>query len=258
MEAQEKHKAVIIATQGTTTNLLYNELQKHWNISAVILENPVSKKKIIKGRLKKVGFFRMMDQLLFIGILQRLIGGSSRIKDILNTHQLSEKAIPTNLVQHIPSVNDQQLIQLIEEHQPQVIFVNGTRIISKNILDQVAIPMVNIHVGITPKYRGVHGGYWAMYYKDHAHFGVTVHLIDAGIDTGKVIAQKVITPSSKDNYKTYPILQSAYGIKLIVEQKSNINSSEISTVEPLTKESALHFHPGYHQYIFARLFKGVK
>jgi methionyl-tRNA formyltransferase len=35
---------------------------------------------------------------------------------------------------------------------------------------------VNIHVGITPKYRGVHGTYWALVNNDVENSGVTVHL----------------------------------------------------------------------------------
>ena len=41
-----------------------------------------------------------------------------------------------------------------------------------------------MHAGITPQYRGVHGGYWAVVNNDPEHCGVTIHFVDKGIDTG--------------------------------------------------------------------------
>ena len=40
--------------------------------------------------------------------------------------------------------------------------VNGTRILSRRMLESIDAVFLNMHVGITPKYRGVHGGYWAL------------------------------------------------------------------------------------------------
>lgn len=50
-----KNKAIIIATESLTTNLLYEALQKNFDISKVIIENKISKFNIIKGRIKKIG-----------------------------------------------------------------------------------------------------------------------------------------------------------------------------------------------------------
>jgi folate-dependent phosphoribosylglycinamide formyltransferase PurN len=56
---------------------------------------------------------------------------------------------------------------------------------------------VNIHVGITPKYRGVHGTYWALVNNDVENSGVTVHFVDEGIDTGNIINQAIVVPSKR-------------------------------------------------------------
>ena len=50
-------------------------------------------------------------------------------------------------------------------------------------------PVLNYHAGITPKYRGMNGGYWALATGDAGNFGATVHLVDAGVDTGGVLHQ---------------------------------------------------------------------
>jgi folate-dependent phosphoribosylglycinamide formyltransferase PurN len=61
---------------------------------------------------------------------------------------------------------------------PDLVIVNGTRIISKKVLSSINSKFVNIHVGITPKYRGVHGTYWALVNNDVENSGVTVHFVD--------------------------------------------------------------------------------
>jgi methionyl-tRNA formyltransferase len=98
---------------------------------------------------------------------------------------------------------------------PKAVLVVGTRIIDRAALAAVACPFINYHAGITPKYRGTHGGYWAKAEDDLAHFGVTVHLVDAGIDTGAVLYQVLLKPSERDNYATFPYLQLAAALPLL-------------------------------------------
>jgi folate-dependent phosphoribosylglycinamide formyltransferase PurN len=99
----------------------------------------------------------------------------------------------------------------------------------------------------------VHGGFWAVHHKDLNHFGVTLHLVDAGIDTGAVIAQRVITPTAEDNFKTYPILQYCHGLDLISENLESLLGGEIKTISPLTNESKLHYHPTLWEYVLGKV-----
>jgi len=72
---------------------------------------------------------------------------------------------------------------------PDVVVVNGTRIIAEKVLHSVPATFLNTHSGITPLYRGAHGGYWALVKKDRANCGVTIHVVDAGIDTGGIVTK---------------------------------------------------------------------
>lgn len=63
---------------------------------------------------------------------------------------------------------------------PDIVVVNGTRIINEETINCLHVPMINMHMGITPRYRGVHGTYWALTQGDKEHCGVTIHVIDKG------------------------------------------------------------------------------
>ncbi len=109
-----------------------------------------------------------------------------------------------------------------------------------------------MHVGITPKYRGVHGGYWALVNNDTSNCGVTIHLVDPGIDTGSVIYQQQIAVTGKDNFVTYPLLQLSAGLPLLMTAIDDILQGRL-TVKQGTGESRLWSHPTFGQYVYNRL-----
>lgn len=66
---------------------------------------------------------------------------------------------------------------------------------------------INCHAGKLPFYRGRNILNWALI-NDEKEFGITVHYVDEGIDTGDIILQKTYTITDDDNYAT--LLERAY------------------------------------------------
>ena len=63
-------------------------------------------------------------------------------------------------------------------------------ILSKRLCDEYYGRAVNLHIAMLPYNRGAHPLYWAL--RDGTPVGVTIHYIDAGVDTGDIIAQKQV------------------------------------------------------------------
>jgi len=72
---------------------------------------------------------------------------------------------------------------------------NTTYIVPKEVLTSFAARALNFHPGLLPAYAGLHAHQWAIR-NGEAEFGVTVHMIEAGLDTGDVVAVRrfVIRP----------------------------------------------------------------
>ncbi len=140
---------------------------------------------------------------------------------------------------------------------PDVVIVNGTRIISNEILTSIPAPFINTHMGMTPKYRGVHGGYWALANEDNENCGVTVHLVDQGIDTGGILYQTAITVQPDDNYNSYPIHQIASAIPLMHQALNDIAENRLATKSGV-QPSMLWSHPTLFAYLLNWWRKGVK
>jgi methionyl-tRNA formyltransferase len=75
--------------------------------------------------------------------------------------------------------------------QSDIIISFGLRkIINKKILSAITCPIINIHLAYLPYNRGAHPNFWSFIEKTPS--GITIHEIDTGIDTGKIILRKKI------------------------------------------------------------------
>jgi phosphoribosylglycinamide formyltransferase 1 len=72
-----------------------------------------------------------------------------------------------------------------------VVLAGFMEILSERFLNRFPGSIVNVHPSLLPKYPGLHAIERAI--EDGAkRFGVTVHLVDAGVDTGPIILQKYV------------------------------------------------------------------
>ena len=107
-------------------------------------------------------------------------------------------------------------------------------------------------------YRGVHGGYWALWNDDPDNFGVTIHLVDSGVDTGHPLRRVRVRPTREDTFATYPLLQQAKALDAIREILSNLPRFLAVEEQPAAIEfSRQWFHPTIGQYLRGRL-RGVR
>jgi methionyl-tRNA formyltransferase len=93
-----------------------------------------------------------------------------------------------DLLVHVSHINHPDVIALADRLQPDVIAVFGTSLIRGPLLSQGRLGIFNLHGGLSPHYRGADCTFWALYNGEPDQVGCTLHRIDSGIDTGKLIA----------------------------------------------------------------------
>tara|TARA_B100000795_G_scaffold164042_1_gene123399 strand:+ start:14427 stop:15191 length:765 start_codon:yes stop_codon:yes gene_type:complete len=253
-------KIVMLAGKAQSSMFIYNAIKKHYCIDRVIIEDKVSVKKLILSRVRKLGLFKVINQLIFQLTISKLlkIFSHKRIEELKRVHNFSAETIEDSILINVNSVNDYACIIAIKTIKPDIIIVNGTRIISTKVLECTSAIFINIHVGITPQYRGVHGGYWSLVCNDEKNFGVTIHKVDKGIDTGDIIYQNTIAISKWDNFSTYPYLQYGVAIPLIKSALNDIINNNLVTFNKDNLKSNLYYHPTVLGYLYNRIFKGIK
>lgn len=92
------------------------------------------------------------------------------------------------LVREVPHINHPDVLDLARELKPDLICVFGTSLIRGELLKEGRLGIVNLHGGLSPEYRGADCTFWALYNGEPEKVGCTLHYIDAGIDTGRLIA----------------------------------------------------------------------
>jgi methionyl-tRNA formyltransferase len=243
-------KIILLGSNNPTTWIVYNHLIGQYGLFPAFIEEPVSRFKLLKNRVRKLGLFAVLDQITFILVVRPFItrSGQQRIKQICHTHGLEVTEPLTPSIQSIESVNSESFRRQLAEFNPDIIIINGTRIIGRKTLSTTAAKIINTHHGITPAYRGAHGAYWALYQNDKAQSGVTVHLVDAGIDTGNIIGSAKIETSPEDNFATYPYLQTSAALPILNQAIDDIIAGTLKD-KPISGNSAVWYHPGFTQYI---------
>jgi methionyl-tRNA formyltransferase len=105
-------------------------------------------------------------------------------------------------------VNSDEFISIIIKYKCDLfISMSFNQIFKSNIINLAKYKPINCHAGKLPFYRGRNILNWVLI-NDEKDFGITVHFIDKGIDTGDIILQKSFQITNQDSYKT--LLEKAY------------------------------------------------
>lgn len=92
------------------------------------------------------------------------------------------------LVREFPHINHPDVVTLARNLRPDLLCVFGTSLIRGDLLKEGRLGIANLHGGLSPEYRGADCTFWALYNGEPEKVGCTLHWIDAGIDTGGLIA----------------------------------------------------------------------
>lgn len=253
---------LLLASPCSSTNVVFHALAGAFGEFPVVMEPPQSRWTLVKRRAKRLGIPTVIGQLLFSVLVVPVVGrrGRTRIAAIAAEHGLDLSSIGRP-VQSVPSVNSDEARALLRRLDPSVVVVNGTRIISEETLGCVDATFVNVHMGITPQYRGVHGGYWALAEGRPELVGTTVHVINRGIDTGPILGQATFPVTPADSFATYPYLHLHAGLPLLVTAvRSLLAGEEPKPLPPMSGAgpSTLRSHPTLWGYAGARLRRAVR
>lgn len=250
----------MLSGTSESSKIVYNYISKEFRIIKIIEDTPISRRIFLKKRIKKYGLYKVIGQILFI-LYNALVlkkRSNKRIHEIKKKYSLLNKPYPEIDFIKVKSINNKRTIDLLKIINPDVILVNGTRIISESVLKATDAVFINTHVGITPIYRGVHGGYWSLVNNDFKNCGVTVHLVDKGIDTGGILYQDIIEIEKNDNFNTYPYLQIAKALPLISKAIYDCINNKLVIKKVKNNNSKLYTHPTLFEYLKFKYLCKVK
>ena len=133
------------------------------------------------------------------------------------------------------SLNSKETIKIINSIAPDLIAIFGSSIVGKELIDQYPNGIFNLHVGLSNEYRGSSCNFWPIYDRRVDLLGATIIKINAGIDSGEILAQNTIDLDVKDDEQTLAGKTVKLGVDLMIETIRNWTTKSISPLLPSGK-----------------------
>ena len=97
-------------------------------------------------------------------------------------------------------ISEKKILLFLKKEKIEFICLAGfMKILSKNFIKKFNGKIINIHPSLLPKYKGLKTHVRAIHNKDK-FAGCTVHYVTSKLDSGKIILQKKIKITTRDNF----------------------------------------------------------
>ena len=103
------------------------------------------------------------------------------------TFTLSELCKRQKIPYHFTSdFHSGESLEFIEKTHCALAAFTGGGLLREPVIMRAGLGVLNCHMGILPKYRGMDCTNWCALNRDYENIGFSIHLIDRGVDTGPI------------------------------------------------------------------------
>lgn len=86
-------------------------------------------------------------------------------------------------------INNEEHVKDIIDLDVDLVVAYGCSLIKPKLIEHYNHKFLNVHLGLSPYYRGTGTNFWPLVNKEPQYVGATFMYIDAGVDTGEIIHQ---------------------------------------------------------------------
>jgi folate-dependent phosphoribosylglycinamide formyltransferase PurN len=90
-------------------------------------------------------------------------------------------------IDYAADLRSSKAARALQAARPQLCLLAGCGIVPASLLAVPKVTTLNAHPGILPEYRGIDTALWAIYENRFDKVGCTLHVVDAGVDTGDIL-----------------------------------------------------------------------
>jgi methionyl-tRNA formyltransferase len=174
--------------------------------------------KSIREWIWKLGF-----RVFFNKVLTKVSGKKSQNTPTKTSTDKSLNIKVSPKVFFVKSHNSTECVEILKSLQPEVIVLRGCGIVKKQVLEVPKIGVINPHYALLPDYRGMDVTEWSALHGDP--IAVSVHAVNEGVDTGKVLKSRIIKADAEDTTGTLRDKCAALAVDLISEALAGIEKT---------------------------------
>jgi len=214
-----KKEIILLTEDSVSARVLANSIiMQNLDLKGIIVQQkapgiPINKE-IYKGNLIKIvlrevrpkKFYRKLSHLKEHLQVKKIRKIEKKLReqanDFLLKHlgQKANSTWPSQVeVLRVSSINAEESYNFLIGAKPELLVVYGTSILQNQIIEIPKFGVLNAHHAILPDYKGNFVEFWQVYNRDYDKVGITIHFIDAGVDTGDIIFQKKLNKITTPN-----------------------------------------------------------
>lgn len=203
-------------------------------ICSVVVVSPYSIKRVREMLLTRgvSGVKKALSKMLK-GV-ESSSAGPNPLQTLKQQQQLQTSSLKAWCSEHgvayhvVKSINDESAVSAVSSANADMLVYGGGGILRKALIESVNGNVINPHAGPLPEIRGMNAIEWATLLGERQT--VTVHLIDTGIDTGRLIGETPVPVQANDDINTLRANAVATGVCALTDALKGISSpAEIQT-----------------------------
>jgi methionyl-tRNA formyltransferase len=163
------------------------------SIDAVLIAQPPRRglASRVRGYVRRYSFSQLASRIC-ARAYRRVLGLETRrrrtLQRVLFPAEDWAQIPPPAMIRTLSSLNDSVALATLDSLKPDIIAVYGTGLISPAVIARARLVALNMHTGISPRYRGSDTVFWPLHNREPEWIGSTIHELDPGIDSGPILA----------------------------------------------------------------------
>ncbi len=198
MNSESKKLKVVVLTHGGCESLLQDLLKIELvHVAGVFVETEISPRKYgLREQLERS--IRYDGYTATVKKVARLVSGrrnkrAKREQEIsVDRSDLETLTAQSGIPLHyLANYHSEESIDLMKRSNADLGIIWGTNILKESVFKIPRLGSINIHQGLAPYYRGGPPVFWELY-NGETEVGITVHFVEAKVDTGAIITQEKV------------------------------------------------------------------
>ena len=121
-------------------------------------------------------------------------------KDFFKSYLDTAEDFSNNIACNTGYISSNDCFLKVKKLNPDLIVVYGSSLLKGDILKTYKNKILNVHLGLSPYYRGAGTNYFPFVNNEPEYAGATFMFLDSGVDTGEIIHQIRAKISIKDTF----------------------------------------------------------
>ena len=208
---------------GEMQRLTYEQYPQ-WVVGSVIARRQISLKAGTRALLHSGLFY--MARMAQMKIVRKVFG---RGRMVLPSRLADRHGVP---IMSCTNINDSESIATLQSWRPDlVISTNFSQYIGRKVRGVARIGTWNLHKSYLPHGRGIAPSFYALL--EGAPFtGATLHVVDAGFDTGDVLTQERVEIAADDTVYSLNVKTSVAGGAMLMRYLGRGNDQYVAVPQP--------------------------